>query len=64
MLCGMQRKNAFAQPADSEIDLLVHWLGGLCIADASAMPQITTGYPNAPVTMIAEQAADLIAERP
>lgn len=44
-------------------DLKVHGLEGLSIADASVMPQMNTGHPNAPVIMIAEKAADLIAER-
>ncbi|MEM8795524.1 MAG: GMC family oxidoreductase N-terminal domain-containing protein [Pseudomonadota bacterium] len=44
-------------------DLKVHGLDGLSIADASVMPQMNTGHPNAPVIMIAEKAADLIAER-
>ena len=44
-------------------DLRVHGLQGLSIADASVMPQMNTGHPNAPVIMIAEKAADLIARR-
>ena len=44
-------------------DLKVHGLDGLSVADASVMPQMNTGHPNAPVIMIAEKAADLIAER-
>lgn len=44
--------------------LRVHGMGGLRIADASIMPRITTGDPNATVIMIAEKLADLIlAER-
>ena len=44
-------------------DLSVHGLEGLSIADASVMPRMITGHPNAPVIMIAEKAADLIIER-
>ena len=44
-------------------DLKVHGLDGLSIADASVMPQMNTGHPNAPVIMIAEKAADLISAR-
>ncbi len=44
-------------------DLRVHGLQGLSIADASVMPRMNTGHPNAPVIMIAEKAADLIGQR-
>jgi choline dehydrogenase len=44
-------------------DLTVHRLADLSIADASVMPAITSGNTHAPVTMIAEKAADMILER-
>lgn len=40
--------------------LRVRGMSGLRIADASVMPRITTGDPNATVVMIAEKLADLI----
>lgn len=44
-------------------ELAVHGLSGLSIADASVMPTIPSGNTHAPVTMIAEKAADLILSR-
>ncbi|MEM6693906.1 MAG: GMC oxidoreductase [Pseudomonadota bacterium] len=44
-------------------DLTVHGLDGLSIADASVMPRMNTGHPNAPTIMIGEKAADLVIAR-
>ena len=51
--------------ADAVLDSRLRFNGieRLRVADASVMPTMNTGHPNAPVIMIAERAADLIAER-
>jgi choline dehydrogenase len=44
-------------------ELTVHGIGALSVADASVMPAIPSGNTHAPVTMIAEKAAELILAR-
>lgn len=53
---------AMGHAPDSVVDheLKVHGLEGLRIADASIMPNVTSGNTNAPSVMIGEKAADLI----
>jgi choline dehydrogenase len=41
-------------------DLRVRGVDGLRVADASVMPEVTTGNTHAPSMMIGERAADLV----
>jgi choline dehydrogenase len=47
-----------------DAELRVHGIANLRICDASVMPSIVSGTINAPVVMIAEKGADLIANKP
>jgi choline dehydrogenase len=58
--CRMGRADDAGAVVDGR--LRVHGLRGLRIADASVMPTITSGNTNSPTLMIAERAAEWIAE--
>jgi choline dehydrogenase len=46
--------------AVADPQLRVRGVAGLRVADASIMPEMNTGHPNAPTIMIAERAADFL----
>ncbi|SHG76297.1 choline dehydrogenase [Kaistia soli DSM 19436] len=60
--CGTAKMGTDAN-AVVDPSLQVHGLEGLSIADASVIPLIPTCNTHAPVTMIAERAADLVLAR-
>jgi len=43
-------------------ELRVRGVGGLRVADASVMPLVVSGNPNASIVMIAEKASDMIRQ--
>ena len=44
------------------VELRVHGVDGLRVADASVMPAVPRGNTNAPTIMIGEKAGDLLKE--
>jgi choline dehydrogenase len=60
--CGTCRMGTNAS-AVTDLELRVHGITGLRIADASVIPEIPNAHPNATVVAIAERAADLVRGR-
>ena len=60
---GTCRMSDHGEDAVVDSELRVHGLQGLRVVDASVMPVIPGGNTNAPTTMVAERAADLIRGR-
>ncbi len=61
--CGTCRMSDTHPEAVVDSRLRVRGLNGLRVVDASVMPTVPGGNTHAPTVMIAERAADLIAER-
>jgi len=61
-VCGTAKMGPDDDPmAVVDAQLRVRGIDGLRIADASVMPRITSNNIHAPVIMIAEKCADLVA---
>ena len=59
---GLEMRAGLIQAANILVDekLKIHDLENITVADASVMPEITSGNLNAPTLMIAERASDFI----
>jgi len=62
-VCGTAKMGPESDPmAVVDAELRVRGIAGLRVADASIMPCVTSNNTNAPVIMIGEKAADMIAQ--
>ena len=61
-LCGSCRMAPADRGGVLDARLRVHGVDGLRVVDASAFPNITSANTNAPTIMLAQRAADLMAE--
>ncbi len=60
--CGSCRMAPADRGGVLDARLRVHGIDGLRVIDASAFPNITSANTNAPTIMLAQRAADLMAE--
>ncbi|MFD2112717.1 GMC family oxidoreductase [Thiorhodococcus fuscus] len=59
---GTCRMGTDPKTSVTDLQLRVHGIANLRVADSSSMPQVPSGNTNAPVIALAEKAADLICE--